>query len=148
MRIVTPYLDNEWQAYYDLRWRLLRAPWQQPKGSEKDEFEQNAFHVAVKDDADDIIGVGRIHQLATGEWQIRYMAVEQEYRNAGVGSMILQALEDHARSRGAVLIILNSRIAAVNFYEKHGYRVVDSAPTLFGLIAHKKLQKSLRNFRA
>ena len=72
------------------------------------------------------------------------MAVDEGYRNAGVGTMLLQALEDYARSRGAHQIVLNSRDTAVNFYTKHGYEIAGEAPTMFGVIDHKKLQKSLR----
>ena len=61
MQIVNPQTLQDWQLYYDLRWRLLRAPWQQPKGSEKDEWEQNGYHVMAKSDDGEIVGVGRIH---------------------------------------------------------------------------------------
>ena len=38
---------TEWGSYYDLRWRLLRAPWQRPRGSEKDEIESECTHAAL-----------------------------------------------------------------------------------------------------
>ncbi|MEJ2362384.1 MAG: thioesterase, partial [Gammaproteobacteria bacterium] len=35
----SPQTKQEWQAYFDLRWRILRAPWQQARGSERDDLE-------------------------------------------------------------------------------------------------------------
>jgi N-acetylglutamate synthase-like GNAT family acetyltransferase len=148
LQIVSPHTATQWQAYFEVRWRLLRSPWQQPKGSEQDEFEQIAFHVMAKNEAGEVMGVGRIHPVTDDQWQIRYMAVEERCRNTGVGSRILKALEDYAQSQGAAQIVLNSRSTALNFYVKHGYRIIDDAPTMFGVIAHKKMQKSLRISRA
>lgn len=144
IQILEPRSDSDWQAYYDIRWRLLRAPWQQPKGSERDEFELGAFHIMAKNTAEGVLGVGRIHRVAGNEWQIRYMAVVDGYRNKGVGSKLLQTLEEYARIQGAEQIILNSRLGAVNFYTQHGYQIIGDAPTLFGEIIHKKMRKILR----
>jgi hypothetical protein len=44
MEIRSPETVEEFMQYYELRWRLLRKPWNQPKGSEKDEKEDEAFH--------------------------------------------------------------------------------------------------------
>jgi GNAT superfamily N-acetyltransferase len=146
MQIVAPQSGEEWQAYYDFRWRLLRAPWQQAKGSEKDDEEQGAFHIMAKTAAGEIIGVGRIHRVAVRRWQIRYMAVAEQHRNTGIGAKILKTLENHALTQGEAQILLNSRVCAVNFYLKQGYQIIGDAPTMFGTIAHKKMQKILRNF--
>ena len=144
MHIVSPQSEHDWKAYYDLRWQILRAPWQQPKGSEQDEFEPNAFHVMAKTDTGDIIGVGRIHCLRANTWQIRYMAIAENYRGAGIGSKILKKLEDYAQSNGAVEITLNSRTSTLDFYLRHDYQIAGDAPTLFGEITHKNMRKILR----
>ena len=38
MIIRSPSQTSEYNAYYSLRWQVLRAPWKQAKGSEKDEL--------------------------------------------------------------------------------------------------------------
>ncbi|WP_455212021.1 GNAT family N-acetyltransferase [Kaarinaea lacus] len=143
MQIVTPQFEQEWQSYYDLRWRLLREPWQQAKGSEQDELEQNAYHVMAISDKGDIVGVGRIHSNSAEEWQIRYMAVDEAFCRQGIGSRILKRLESHAQSQGAKRIILHAREAAVNFYLHHNYQVTGDAHTLYDVIKHKSMQKIL-----
>ncbi len=147
MQIVTPQTEQDWQSYYMLRWRLLRAPWQQPKGSEQDIFEQSAYHIMAKTDDGKVVGVGRIHLIVnaniTDEWQIRYMAVDEAYRGHGIGSMILEQLEDYAQSQGAKRISLNAREAAIEFYLHHRYHITGDAHTLFHVIHHKSMQKIL-----
>ena len=143
MQIGTPQTPQDWRIYYELRWRLLRAPWQQPKGSEQDEWEQSAYHVMAKTDTGETVGVGRIHANTSDEWQIRYMAVDEGYCGQGIGSMILKSLEGYAQLQGAKCITLNARETAVNFYLRHNYRITGDAHTLFGVINHKSMQKIL-----
>ena len=73
------------------------------------------------------------------------MAVDNAHRNQGVGSMILNDLENFAQSQGAKRIILNSRESAVNFYLHHNYQITGDAHTLFDVIKHKSMQKYFEN---
>lgn len=143
MKVVTPRTQHDWQAYFDLRWCLLRAPWQQPKGSEQDDLEDKAYHVMVKSETGKTVGVGRIHPVNAGQWQIRYMAVDESYRGHGIGAMILRELESHAQSQSAKQIVLNARESAIGFYTKHHYWICGEGPTLFGMIKHQRMQKVL-----
>jgi GNAT superfamily N-acetyltransferase len=56
---------------------------------------------------------------------LHYLAVQARYRNRGIGSRLLQAVEHWARDNGAELIStdtnLRSNFGAVEFYERHGY---------------------------
>ena len=54
---------------------MLRQPWQQPLGSEKDELESQSYHRVILDDMDNIVGVGRLHKYKQNSAQIRYMAI-------------------------------------------------------------------------
>ena len=47
------------------------------------------------------------------------------------------------RGRGAPKIVLNARDNAVAFYRKRGYDVIGDAETLFGVISHLRMKKSL-----
>ena len=48
-----------------------------------------------------------------------------------------------AARRGAKKLVLNARDNATEFYAKHGYAVVGEAETLFGVIRHARMAKSL-----
>lgn len=135
--------EKELQTSFDLRWQVLRAPWQQPRGSEQDENEGNAYHVIALLNQVELVGVGRIHRNADQQAQIRYMAVLPAYQNSGIGSAILQALEAKAHEWRVASIVLNARENVRDFYQSHQYQITGPAPTLFDSIDHVKMEKSL-----
>ncbi|MAD76256.1 MAG: thioesterase [Rheinheimera sp.] len=141
--LTSPKTPEHWHAYYQLRWQVLRAPWQQPPGSEQDELEAQAYHLMLIDANGGVQAVGRLHQLDDITGQIRYMAVADSARGRGAGNQILHALEQQAVTRGLTLLQLNAREQAVGFYQKSGYRLVGDAAPMFG-IAHLKMVKALR----
>ena len=133
----------EWERYYDLRWRVLREPWAQPRGSERDSLDSEAVHAAIWDD-DRPLAAGRLHFNSPAEAQVRYMAVDESCRGKGLGSRILATLEARAVEAGAELMVLNAREEAAPFYLRHGYEAIGSAGVLFGAIPHFKMRKRLR----
>jgi N-acetylglutamate synthase-like GNAT family acetyltransferase len=143
MEVVRPQTDAQWASYYDLRWRVLRAPWGQPPASARDELEDVAEHAMICDDQGLAIAVGRLHCNSADEAQIRSMAVTPAHRGRGLGRLIVEYLEQAARERGVKTVMLNAREGAVGFYDKLGYEAVSPGPTLFGVIPHVKMQKAL-----
>ena len=143
LTVSEPKIKNEFEKYYDLRWRILRKPWKQPKGTEKDNLEKESIHIIIKNEKRQIIGVGRGHFNSPKEAQIRYMAIEKNKQGKGLGSLILKELEKRLKKRGAKYIVLNARESASKFYEKHGYRIIKKAHTLFGSIPHFKMKKTI-----
>ena len=140
--IRSPQTEDEWSQYYDLRWRILRQPWQQPKGSEKDDLEESSVHItAILNNR--IIAVGRIHFSSQTEAQIRYMAVDEKHQSKGTGKLILNALEDVARDRETSQLFLHARENAVAFYKKNQYLMIESSHTLYGEIKHFRMEKTL-----
>ncbi len=142
IKICQPETKKDFERYYDLRWRILRRPWNQPKGTEKDEYEGRAIHFMASVEGR-VVGVGRAHLNSEEEAQIRYMAVEAEYRGKGVGNSLLKQLERRIRENGARYVVVNARENAVGFYQKNGYEVTGQAPTLFGCIRHRRMRKKL-----
>jgi predicted GNAT family N-acyltransferase len=140
IEIREPRTEREFENYYELRWEVLRKPWNQPKGSEKDEYEEKATHIIACIN-NNIIGVGRVHLNSEKEAQIRYMAIKVSYRGKGIGSLVLKELERIAKEEGANYIILNAREHVVDFYKIHGYKILEKAHTLFGCILHWKMRK-------
>lgn len=142
IKVREPKTKSEYQKYYDLRWRILRKPWNQPEGSEKDELETHSIHRMAWEKGKPI-GVGRVHFNSSKEAQVRYMAVEEDLRGRGVGTILLEELEKTAKRKGADHMVLNARESAVDFYKKRGYRIIGKAHTLFGVIPHYKMRKEL-----
>ena len=73
MKIRSPGSQNDYEAYYELRWRILRKPWNQPKGSERDDLEEQSYHVMATNEHEHVIGCGRLHFISENHAQIRYM---------------------------------------------------------------------------
>ena len=141
--VASPRTPKEFEEYYDLRWRILRAPWQQPRGSEKDDWEHLADHVSARDPGGRLLGVGRLHLSNPGEAQIRYMATEPDCRGRGVGLAVYNRLESIAAEHHVNYIALNARETALGFYLKLGYEIIGDGPLLFGQIPHKAMVKKL-----
>ena len=145
MRITEPSTPDELEDYYALRWKILRAPWNQPRGSERDDMEDNSHHLMMVDDDDRAVAVCRLQFNTISKAQIRYMAVAVSAQRRGVGSRLLQALEQRARELGASRVVLDAREQALRFYRKHDYVVLGPGHTLFNAITHIQMTKSLDN---
>jgi predicted GNAT family N-acyltransferase len=141
--IKSPDSDETWAAYYELRWRILRAPWQQPRGSERDEFDATAVHRCVLDESNKMIAIGRLHFIDDQISQIRYMAVDDSYQRQGAGTQILQALEIVAQQEKYTTIQLHAREISVSFYRRHGYQILGKSHLLYNEIQHYLMQKEL-----
>lgn len=142
-RLSRPGSDAEFERYFELRWQLLRAPWQQPRGSERDDFEVDACHLQALDPSGEVIGIGRVHRIDDNRGQIRYMAVIEAWQGRGVGAALLQALEQQARDWGLAEIRLHAREGALGFYAQHGYETIAPSHTLYGSIPHTLMRKPL-----
>ena len=138
-----PQNDAEWTAYYELRWRILREPWQQPRGSERDELEHAALQLAAWDTQGKILGVARLHR-ENDHGIIRYMAVLPARQRRGIGGALLERLEQQARDWQLTAILLNARDAYRDFYRQMGYEIVGPGPTLFDVITHSRMRKRLK----
>jgi len=138
-----PENDAEWAAYYDLRWRVLRAPWNQPVESRADDAEVRSEHAFVVDESGQPLATGRLYFNTPDEARIRSMAVAPHVRGQGLGRRVIEHLEQIARRHGATTIKLNARDDAVGFYARLGYEEVGEGPLLFGEIPHVKMRKRL-----
>jgi len=69
----SPKSPDEWDAYFHLRWRILREPWGKPRGSERDSVDDSAFHLLLLDRASKALACGRLRFNAPDQVQIRFM---------------------------------------------------------------------------
>ena len=144
MEIIEPNTSDEFKIYYNLRYEVLRKPWFQPKGSERDEEEETSLHRMIIDEPNGkAVAVGRLQFNTIEEAQIRYMAVSDDYQGMGYGSKIVKVLDNIAREKGSLKIILQSRGNAVKFYEKNGYKIIEKSYLLFDEIQHWLMEKEL-----
>ena len=146
MKIIEPQSPKEFSSYYTLRYEVLRKPWGQPFGSEKDEGEGTSLHRMIIDEkTGDALAVGRLQFNSADVAQIRYMAVTNKFQGQGLGSQIISALEEIAREEGTRLLILQARGNALQFYINHGYEIIEKTHLLFGEIQHWLMQKELES---
>jgi len=142
-----PNTKKEYKQYYHLRWKILRAPWNQPEGSEVDDIEDLCIHVIAintnYDENNNVIGVARLQFNSTTEAQIRYMAVAGEYERQGIGRKLVNTLEQHAQKSSCKNIVLHARQSALGFYQKLGYSVIKKSYCLFDEIQHFQMIKEL-----
>jgi len=142
--IVEPASPEDFERCFTFRWEQLRAPWGQPRGSERDDEDDHARHVMAVEDDGRVVGIGRLHVVGPGEGKVRYMAVAPDRRGQGVGSAVLERLEAIAAETGIERIILDARESAAGFYTMHGFRTLGRGHTLFGSIPHVRMTKPLK----
>ena len=144
--IRSPRTPDEWDEYYKLRYQVLRAPWNQPVGSERNEGDQTAAHFAFFEE-NSIIGVGRLDNMSATIAQIRFMAVAGNQQGRGIGKKLMQHMEEMALASGRTTLILHAREIALPFYQKLGYTIIEKSHLLFGDIQHYLMSKKHESIR-
>lgn len=137
-----PTSPTDFETYYQLRYQVLRKPWNQPQGSELDDTESTSIHAFIKHN-DVAIACARLLFIDDGTAQVRSMAVHPTYQQKGLGKLVLTYLEDVAQKNNRLKIILHARENALKFYEKCGYNKKEKSYLLFGEIQHYLMEKKL-----
>lgn len=141
----SPSSYQEWKEYFLFRYKILRKPIGLHRSTIRDKLEKISYHIMATNNKREIIGVGRLHFVNTKESQIRYMAVDKNFRKKGVGNAIVHKLEMHSIDSHRNNIILNARENAVIFYSKLGY--VNIGKIDVGIdIKHFQMKKNLKNY--
>jgi predicted GNAT family N-acyltransferase len=144
VKIIEPNSSAEFEQYYNLRYEVLRKPWLQPKGSEKDDGDKSSIHRMIIDESNGkAVAVGRLQFNTIEEAQIKYMAVSDNYQLKGYGNIIVKTLEDIALNKGIRNIILQARENALKFYWKNGYEIIEKSYLLFDEIQHWLMVKKI-----
>lgn len=142
-----PITDQEFEQYYHLRWQVLRQPWQQPVGSERDTIEQTCIHRMIIDENNTVLAVGRLEKVNQFTGKIRYMAVSPEAKGQGLGLQMINELEEQAQLLGINNITLDARESALGFYQKLGYSLHEFSHVLFDEINHFTMSKGITQHR-
>jgi predicted GNAT family N-acyltransferase len=143
MEIRAPKTTLEWELYYDLRFRVLREPWNQPRGSDRNDGDASAQHFAVWEKGKPL-AVARLDETEEkGIVQVRFVAVESNQQGRGLGKIIMLEAEKVAKEQGKHRIILHARENALEFYKRLGYSVVEQSYLLFDEIQHYLMGKEI-----
>lgn len=122
--IIKPYTTEhpEYKIGLSLREKYLRKPLNKVFTPEELITDTKGVH---------FIGFteGKIIGCVTGnrdnhQVKIRQMLVIPEYRNLGVGSLLLNYLENYFQTLGVSYFYLHSRQESINFYLKNSYKIV------------------------
>jgi N-acetylglutamate synthase-like GNAT family acetyltransferase len=142
--IRTPKTKEEFKAYYALRYKILREPLGQPRGSEKDDYEPISYHfMAVDDQTNEIVGVVKLFEKESGIGQYSHIAVADAYQGKGIGRMLIEAVEQKSRELGYKRLGTLTRLTATGFYERCGYQPIGITGVLFGKLQMMWMEKDL-----
>lgn len=126
----------------DLRYEVLRLPWNQSRESATDLQESECVNAYIEVE-NTIIACGRLQENAPGIGQVRYMAVATAHQGKGLGKLIMQSLEQSALKMNMHTLELQARENAVPFYESQGYRIEEKTFKLWDIIQHYRMVKKL-----
>jgi N-acetylglutamate synthase-like GNAT family acetyltransferase len=135
--------QNQIDAIINLRYAVLRKPWDKPKASATDELELRSINAFIGQDGK-TIACGRLQDNSSGLGQIRYMAVHPNFQGKGLGKLIVAKLEEQANAIGLTTIELQARENAVEFYKSQGYVVKEMSFKLWDIIQHYLMTKELK----
>lgn len=116
LRIVIGAWEQQRQAAAALRQQVFVVEQGVPAELELDEMDAQSLHAVAYQDGVPV-ATGRL--LPDGH--IGRMAVRQDARRAGTGSLVLCALMDEARRRGDRDVVLHAQLSARDFYARHGF---------------------------
>lgn len=109
---------------------------------EIDEFEDKALHI-VGYENNQACCTARLIEKENGFIKIQRVAVLKEFRNKGIGLLLLQEIERLARETfEASKLLLDSQDHAIPFYEKSGFKVYGDG-FLDANIPHHHMEKIL-----
>jgi N-acetylglutamate synthase-like GNAT family acetyltransferase len=143
IKICAPATPDEFGQYYQLRWEILRKPWNQPKGSEVGTDEDACIHAMARTGSGEVQGVARLQFNTPTSAQVRYVAVANGMQGKGVGKALMLYLEKIAKEKGAKEVVLDARENALEFYKALQYQVIEPTYLLFGEIQHYRMRKEL-----
>ena len=144
MEIRGPQTESEWEAYYDLRYRVLRKPLDQPLGSERNDGDATGIHFALFE-GEKIMAIARLDQAGEHISQVRFVAVDSAAQGKGYGRMIMEAVEEKSQGLGNKKMILHARDYAVDFYLRMDYAVLEKSYKLFDVLQHYLMEKTYSN---
>lgn len=117
---------NSLEDAHEVRAKVFQEEQSIPSEIDFDDYDSIAEQfVAYIDDKP--VGTARYRILPCKIGKVQRVAVLSSQRGKNIGRLLMRAIEDDARHRGMVKLVLDSQVSAEVFYTKLGYvRVGDS----------------------
>ncbi len=131
--------EGDMEAAVGIRFRVFVDEQSVPPEIELDEYDAVATHAIAMLEGQ-AIGTGRVI-VEEGSARIGRMAVDQTHRRGGVGGLILQFLEEEARTQGATEFVLHAQEYVKAFYAGQGY-LEHGDPFMEAGIRHIEMRKA------
>jgi predicted GNAT family N-acyltransferase len=142
-KLQTARSEHEVERIIQLRYKMLRAPWNQPIDTATDGLELKSLNAYIEDEHKQIIACARLQENQEKTGQIRFMAVENKYQGKGLGKLLVNFLEQKGKELKLSKIELQARENAVDFYKSCGYDIKEKTFLLWGEIQHYLMEKKL-----
>jgi predicted GNAT family N-acyltransferase len=110
----------DYDASVALRARVLRQPLGLYPGPEERPLEAKLRHLGAFE-GERLVACLMLEDRGEGRVKMRQVAVDFEHQRRGVGSKLVAFSERVAREAGFREMVLNARVTAVPFYQRHGY---------------------------
>ncbi|MBL7921074.1 MAG: GNAT family N-acetyltransferase [Bacteroidia bacterium] len=143
MEVKQANTKQEVEAIIDLRYKILRQPWDQPRDTGTDNLEDRSINAFIADESGLVLACGRLQENDNKIGQIRFMAVDASQQGKGLGKKIVEFLEVKGKEIGLKKIELQARENAVEFYKSNGYSIKEKSFLLWGIIQHYLMEKEL-----
>lgn len=131
----------EKEQAFDVRRKVFVEEQGVPLHIEMDEYDDSATHF-VGFNLEQPIAAARIRETESGIGKIERVCVLPEYRGQHVGVLMMNEMEEYAKTAGLFTLKLNSQSYAIPFYEKLGYDV-SSPEFLDAGIPHRAMVKNI-----
>lgn len=133
----------ELEGILELRYEILRKPWNQSSETATDALEASSINAFIEDENGKVIACGRLQENENKLGQIRFMAVANDQQGKGLGKQLVAALEKKAIELGLKSIELQARENALEFYKSCHYNIKEKSFLLWGQIQHYLMEKKL-----
>ncbi len=143
MEVKEAKTKQEVEAIIDLRYKILRQPWDQPRDTGTDNLEGISINAFIADQNSLVLACGRLQENENKVGQIRFMAVDASQQGKGLGKKIVEFLEAKGKEMGLKKIELQARENAVEFYKSNGYTIKEKSFLLWEIIQHYLMEKTL-----
>lgn len=122
---IVPFDISHIDEIYEIENSSFSIPWSKQIFYEMSEVPWIRFYTAIEND-NNVIGYGGLNHILD-EGQIINIAVHPDYRQMGIGDMLMHKMIDYAENNDIAVLTLEvreSNIIARKLYEKYGFRKV------------------------
>ncbi|MGE6203080.1 GNAT family N-acetyltransferase [Guptibacillus hwajinpoensis] len=140
MEVKVVQSKKELDDAFQVRHTVFVEEQQVPAELEIDDHEKQAYHFVAYDDHQPT-AAGRFRVLDHIA-KVERICVLRDYRKTGLGQILMNSIEKHARELDLKEMKLNAQMTAVGFYEKLGYTTV-SGEFMDAGIPHVTMIKAL-----